>query len=247
MDGTLFYELLKSIYGFSSTSDISSSGQGPPIWRRVVEPARLLITFCRLNMERMRPQAEQPSTETSLELPEPTREERALIATLRDEIRQLEESSIQDAFRKQRNYVKRKLALLNARLKALERGDFGRRIPDAVSSAVIERDGKRDFGRPNHACEGVRPPHHIKHFETFKGSHTRENPHSEENLEAPCQDCHKLAHALRVPSGTSIEKLFRSFGPAQWKMIEEHWSAKRISELEKIGQERSASKRPAFV
>jgi len=176
-------------------------------------------------------------TGSSFESPEPTQEEQALIAKLHDEIRRLEETSIQETFRKQRNHIKRKLALLTARLTALEIGNFGRRIPDAVSSSVIERDGKRDFGRPNHACEGVRPPHHIRHFETFKGGHTRENPHTVENLEAPCQDCHKLAHALRVPSGTSIEELFRSFNSAQWKAIEGHWSAKRISELEKAGRE----------
>ncbi len=51
----------------------------------------------------------------------------------------------------------------------------------------------------NVAIRNRRPLHHIRHFETFKGPQTRENPHTVENLEAPCADCHKLARALLIP------------------------------------------------
>lgn len=186
-----------------------------------------------MEFERSQEIQEEPDISVE-ELPKPTIEERMCMDDLRQEVERLKERSEQDVPRKQGNHLKRKIALLNSRLRALENGDFGRRIPDTVSFTVIERDKQRDFGRPNHVCEGVRPPHHIVHFETFKGGQTRENPHTERNLEAPCQDCHKLAHALGVKSGVSIKTFFESFTFDQWKVIENLWAGKRISELKKI-------------
>ncbi len=153
-----------------------------------------------------------------------TDEEREQAQALRSEIAVLETDLQEKLPRKQAMHNKRKLALLRSRLRRLESGDYGRRIPEEVSIAVVERDTGRDFGRPNHECQGIRPPHHIKHFETFKGPHTRVNPHTEENLEASCKDCHNLAHAMDIPSGTSIEDLFKSFSAEEWGIIEDLWN-----------------------
>lgn len=138
--------------------------------------------------------------------------------------------------RRTRVESERKIALVESALRRLETGDVGRRIPDAMSEAVIERDRTRDFGRPDHACDGVRPPHHIRHFETFKGPQTRENPHTVENLEAPCADCHKLAHALVIPSGMSVESLFRSFDAKEWQEIERMWEKHDTAGLKSSGK-----------
>lgn len=156
-------------------------------------------------------------------------------ARLRAECSRLLAKLSEDLPRKERVAVERRIALLESSLRRLETGDVGRRIPESVSTAVIERDRNRDFGRPGHACGGVRPPHHVRHFETFKGPQTRENPHTVENLEAPCADCHKLAHALTVPSGVSIETLFRSFGAEAWKEIEKLWKGNETARLKRIG------------
>lgn len=71
------------------------------------------------------------------------------------------------------------------------------------------RDTGRDFGRPNHKCDRPGPPHHIIHFEKFLNNEVAGNPHAEENLESPCHECHDLAHAMGISSGTSIETFFR--------------------------------------
>lgn len=84
-----------------------------------------------------------------------------------------------------------------------------RRIPEEISQTVQERDSGRDFGRPNHECDKPGPPHHITHFEKYLYGEEEGNPHTEENLEAPCKDCHNLAHEMGIPSGTSIEEFFR--------------------------------------
>jgi len=157
--------------------------------------------------------------------------------SLESEITTLEADLQEKLPRKQVGHKKRKLALMQSRLRRLESGDYGRRIPEEVSMAVIEQDTGRDFGRPNHECQGIRPPHHIKHFETFKGPHTRVNPHAEDNLEAPCKDCHNLAHTLDIPSGTSIEDLFKSFGTEEWGVIEDLWEKGDVSGLQNINNQ----------
>src|SRR3989339_541485 len=171
-----------------------------------------------------------------------TGDEQRIRLDLEQEISSLQIELKEKLPRKDKNHKQRRLRLLQSRLRMLENGDYGRRIPDSLSMGVVERDKNRDFGRPQHSCEGVRPPHHIKHFETFKGSQTRENPHTEENLEAPCQDCHKLAHAMEIQSGISIEDFFRSFTTDEWRTIELLWSKKRISELKKFVHEKISSK-----
>lgn len=153
---------------------------------------------------------------------------------LREEAGRLLAALSEDRPRRERVALERKIALLESSLRRLETGNVGRRIPDSVSEAVIERDRDRDFGRPGHACGGVRPPHHIRHFETFKGPQTRENPHTVENLEAPCADCHKLAHALAIPSGTSVETLFQSFDAAEWVEIERFWKDNDTAKLKAL-------------
>ncbi len=165
---------------------------------------------------------------------EMTSEERQLKASLEQEIVELQASLDERLPRKARNRISRKLRLTQARLNRLEQGDYGRRIPEAISEFIITRDKDRDFGRPHHTCQGIKPPHHIRHFETFKGNHTRENPHTADNLEAPCRNCHDLAHALNVPSGTSIEDFFKSFTQNQWLIIERLWFQKKISQLNEI-------------
>ena len=165
---------------------------------------------------------------------------------VQEELGRLRAASVDDMPRKERVTVERKIALLESSLRRLETGDVGRRIPDAISEAVIERDRTRDFGRPDHACEGVRPPHHIRHFETFKGAQTRENPHTVDNLEAPCADCHKLAHALAIPSGVSVETLFRAFDADGWKEIERLWKGGETAGLKNmVSQSFVASAAPA--
>ncbi|MBU1132211.1 HNH endonuclease [Patescibacteria group bacterium] len=84
-----------------------------------------------------------------------------------------------------------------------------RRIPEEIRLAVEERDRGRDFGRPNHKCAKPGAPHHILKFEEFLTGREIGNPHSPENLEAPCNECHKLAHELGIPSGESVETFFR--------------------------------------
>lgn len=84
-----------------------------------------------------------------------------------------------------------------------------RRIPKEIAKEVADRDYGRDFGRPNHTCERPGPPHHITHFEKFLNLEIEGDPHTPENLECPCSDCHKLAHEMGIPSGTSIEEFFR--------------------------------------
>ncbi len=161
--------------------------------------------------------------------------------SLQTELARLRAAVGEDLSRKERVGIERKIALLESSLRRLETGDVGRRIPESVSAAVIERDRNRDFGRPGHACEGVRPPHHIRHFETFKGPQTRENPHTVENLEAPCADCHKLAHALSIPSGVSVESLFRTFDARDWEEIERLWEGNETAMLKEIGVKKGGS------
>jgi len=84
-----------------------------------------------------------------------------------------------------------------------------RRIPKEITATIMERDRGRDFGRPNHVCKWPGPPHHIVHFEQFLNGKVAGSPHTEENLESPCPDCHKLAHEMGITSGTSIEDFFR--------------------------------------
>lgn len=84
-----------------------------------------------------------------------------------------------------------------------------RRIPEKVVLEVIARDTGRDFGRPGHKCERPGPPHHIVNFEKFLKGEIKSDPHTVDNLEAPCAACHKLAHEMGIPSGTSIEDFFR--------------------------------------
>lgn len=84
-----------------------------------------------------------------------------------------------------------------------------RRIPKHISAEVKLRDTGRDFGRPNHSCDSPGPPHHIIYFEKFLNEEETGDPHSLENLEAPCQECHDLAHKMNIPSGTSIAEFFR--------------------------------------
>jgi hypothetical protein len=105
----------------------------------------------------------------------------------------------------------------NARHK-LDYGDLkvSRRIPEEIAAAVVERDRGRDFGRPNHQCEKPGPPHHITHFEKFEKGEVEGNPHTPENLKAPCAECHKLAHALKIPSGVSTRDFFlEQFGDGE--------------------------------
>lgn len=86
---------------------------------------------------------------------------------------------------------------------------ISRRIPEEIANQVLKRDYGRDFGRPNHMCEKPGAPHHIIYFEKFLYGEVEGNPHTVENLEAPCNECHKLAHAMHIPSGVSIETFFR--------------------------------------
>lgn len=85
-----------------------------------------------------------------------------------------------------------------------------RRIPDVISRAVQIRDTGKFFGRPGHVCVQPGPPHHIIHFEKFERGEVQGNPHTMENLEAPCAECHKLAHELKIPSGVDIKTFFES-------------------------------------
>jgi hypothetical protein len=128
------------------------------------------------------------------------------------------------------------LGLREGQLQRKLEGNYGRTIPASLVLAVEERDTGRNFGRPNHECAKPGPPHHIKHFADFTGSHTRANPHTLANLEAPCKNCHNLAHALDIPSGVSIEIFFRSISAVKWKVIEELWKQQKISELKIYSQ-----------
>ncbi len=153
---------------------------------------------------------------------------------LRAEINSLELEFEDDSLgRRKKAQIRRKLGLQRSRLERLEKGDYGRRIPKEISEAVIERDKRRDFGRPDHICAGVRSLHHVKKFEDFLGDHTRENPHTINNLEAPCRDCHELAHAMNIPSGISIETFFKGIPHDEWITIEDLWKEKQISVLRK--------------
>ena len=118
--------------------------------------------------------------------------------------------------------VRRTVAVLKAEYKREDSGYIGRKIPEDVRNAVVERDSSRDFGRPEHSCLESGPPHHIVHFNEFKD--TGENPHTVDNIEAPCSDCHKLAHALGIESGCSIEEFFRSISEEKWLEIESAWN-----------------------
>lgn len=86
---------------------------------------------------------------------------------------------------------------------------ISRRIPIEVSDSVRTRDIGRDFGRPNHSCPRPGSPHHIIHFEKFLNGEEQGDPHRPENLEAPCKDCHDLAHKIGIPSGVPIAKFFK--------------------------------------
>ncbi len=108
----------------------------------------------------------------------------------------------------------RKARLMARKERARNREDYGdikvsRRIPDLIVRQVLERDQGRNFGRPNHSCDAPGPPHHIIHFEKFLHGEVSGNPHTLENLESPCTVCHKLAHEMHIPSGTSIEQFFK--------------------------------------
>lgn len=114
--------------------------------------------------------------------------------------------------------IERKTALGRQKDKLREGETYGslkvsRRIPREIAEAVSMRDAGRDFGRPNHSCEKPGAPHHIIHFEKFLNEEVEGSPHTVLNLECPCDDCHKLAHEMRIPSGVSIEDFFRqNFG-----------------------------------
>jgi|GEM_PF-2633046 len=151
---------------------------------------------------------------------------------------ELEAQDITSLPRQVRNKIIRQIALLKSEIRRQAEGGFGRRIPEHVSELVIARDLERDFGRPKHACVGARPPHHIEHFETFKGGKSTQTPHTADNLEAPCRDCHDLAHALEIKSGLSIETMFRSFSPGEWQRIEESWQRGETYKLKKIAQDK---------
>lgn len=161
-------------------------------------------------------------------------EEYLLIEQYEREIAEMEGALQGKLVRKKRMHLKRKLGLYKGRLEKLKSGDFGRRIPNEVQTTVFERDRERDFNRPNHSCEGVHSLHHIRHFEGFTGDHTRENPHAEDNIEAPCGDCHKLAHVLDVPDGSSVADFFQAIDSEVWAKVEELWQLKKISELQKL-------------
>ncbi len=108
---------------------------------------------------------------------------------------------------------KANLAAIKEKIKRGETyGDIkvSRRIPKEIALAVQERDRGRDFGRPHHICKHPGPPHHIVYFKHFLHGETEGSPHTMKNLESPCSDCHKLAHEMNIPSGTSIEVFFRS-------------------------------------
>lgn len=119
--------------------------------------------------------------------------------------------------------AKRTLAVLSAEKAREESNHVGRKIPEDIAFSVRERDYGRNFGRPGHQCENPGAPHHITHYKDLKEGG---NPHTVDNLEAPCDDCHALAHALGVPSGTSIADLFRSIDSEDWIKIESAWSSK---------------------
>lgn len=84
-----------------------------------------------------------------------------------------------------------------------------RRIPREIATTVMMRDTGRDFGRPDHSCKNPGQPHHIVHFEKFLNKGAEGSPHTTDNLECPCAECHKLAHEMNIPSGVSIETFFR--------------------------------------
>ncbi len=153
------------------------------------------------------------------------------IEKMRQEIIDLKEKLARQPTGSELRKFNNALGLKNGQLKRLEEGNIGRHIPEAIASAVQERDRSRNFGRPNHNCEKPGPPHHITHYADFKGAHTRETPHTLQNLEAPCSDCHKLAHALQVPSGVSIQTFFTSIPASQWPRITELWERKANGEL----------------
>jgi 5-methylcytosine-specific restriction endonuclease McrA len=84
-----------------------------------------------------------------------------------------------------------------------------RRIPREIIQQVQARDRGRDFGRPNHICEIPGPPHHIVRFEKYLNYEVEGDPHTVDNLEAPCNECHVLAHKMGIADGISIEAFFR--------------------------------------
>ena len=166
--------------------------------------------------------------------------EAARMQVIEDEIAAIDLQLAEHLPHKKRNYLFRRRKLLESEHRRLDNADYGRRIPDNIAAAVIERDQKRNFGRPNHTCTGVRPPHHIRHFETFKGPHTRDNPHTLENLEAPCKDCHRLAHTMGIPSGMSIEQLFILFTEDDWRDIEKFWASHNNHKLRMLFKDKIA-------
>lgn len=175
------------------------------------------------------PEGQRAQLEMSLD-------EKKVYEQMQSEVSALRVDLLVNLPRKKRLHIERRLRLLESKLKMLEDGDFGRTIPEVILKDVIERDTGRNFGRPSHSCERPGPPHHIRFFETFTGNQTRENPHTVDNLEAPCKECHELAHNLSIPSGVSIETLFKSFNDSKWQTIEELWHNKNTFQLKKIGQ-----------
>jgi 5-methylcytosine-specific restriction endonuclease McrA len=158
------------------------------------------------------------------------------IKNLEEELRSL---------KKGRRYriVTRRIAVLKRKKFCIESDYHGRRISKEMVASVQERDRDRDFGRPSHSCSEPGRPHHIKHFSDFKDGEERGNPHTENNLEAPCNDCHKLAHAIGIPSGISIKELFSCLLDEEWYKIENLWQKDKISELRQYVSEISLSKR----
>lgn len=156
------------------------------------------------------------------------------IEKMEQEIFELEEKLAQKPTGSELRKLNNSLGLKRGQLKRLEEGNIGRHIPEAIASAVQERDRGRNFGRPDHNCEKPGPPHHIIHYAEFTGAHTRETPHTLQNLEAPCGDCHKLAHALNIPSGISIQAFFEGIPSNKWLEIKDLWSRKANGELSKI-------------
>lgn len=158
-------------------------------------------------------------------------EDSAEINSLIEEIQSIEERLLKISKGSEQRKLKAILGVRRSTLRRLETGFPGRRIPRMIVHAVMERDKGKDFGRPNHICKNPGRPHHIAHFSTLKNEDIKTNPHTIENLQAPCQDCHKLAHTLDIPSGTRIEDYFRSFSEDDWKTIELLLSQRRISDL----------------
>lgn len=110
--------------------------------------------------------------------------------------------------------TERRLRLENAKERTRRHENYGdlkvsRRIPRQIVEQVQARDAGRFFGRPDHICERPGPPHHIVHFEEFLNGRVSGDPHTMDNLESPCQECHSLAHDMHIPSGISIAEFFK--------------------------------------